>query len=64
MRRLSVLLALVACGLSADTLTLASGSGFVTLGAGNGLAVTPDSAKALAFERLYAGNGYFHLRVS
>ena len=56
------LLAAFALALRADTLTLASASNYVSNGAGNALTTTADPRKAVTFERLYAGNGFFYLR--
>ena len=50
--------------LQADTLTLASGSNYVGVGASGALTVTANASNAQIFERLYAGNGYFYLRVN
>jgi len=58
------LLALSAVVGQADTLTLASGTNYVAVGAARTLTVTSDSTKAETFERLYAGNGYFYLMGS
>ena len=56
--------ALVVVGLRADTITLAAGSNYLTIGADDALTVTSSAANAQTFQRLYAGNGYFYLRVS
>ena len=58
------LLAVFAVTLHGDTLTLASGSNYVSQGAGRTLILTANSANARTFERLYAGDGYFYLRVN
>ncbi|MDR3717962.1 MAG: hypothetical protein P4K98_04120 [Bryobacteraceae bacterium] len=50
--------------LQADTLTVASGSNYVAAGPGGALTVTANASGAQIFERLYAGNGYFYLRVN
>ena len=51
-------------GLRADTLTLAAGSNYVAAGSNGALTVTTNAANATTFERLYAGNGFFYLRVN
>ena len=55
---------LAVVGLRADTITLAAGSNYLTIGADEALTVTSNAANAQPFERLYAGNGYFYLRVA
>jgi len=55
---------LAVLGLRADTITLAAGSNYVTIGADDALTVTTKAANAQTFDRLYAGNGYFYLRVN
>jgi O-glycosyl hydrolase len=59
-----VAMALPIGALQADTLTLASGSNYVAVGAGGALTVTATASNAQSFERLYAGNGYFYLGVN
>ena len=56
--------ALAVMGMRADTITLAAGANYLTVGAGDALTVTASAANAQMFERLYAGNGYFYLRVN
>ena len=47
--------------LSGDELTLQTGSNFVALNAANALTATAQASQAQAFDRRYAGNGYFYL---
>jgi glucuronoarabinoxylan endo-1,4-beta-xylanase len=55
---------LAVVGLRADTITLAAGQNYLTIGDDDALTVTTKAANAQTFERLYAGNGYFYLRVN
>ena len=61
--RTGLALALVGAALHADTLTMSSGTSYVTVTPAGALAGDSNAAKAQTFERLYAGNGYFYLRV-
>ena len=56
--------ALAVVGLRADTITLAAGQNYLTIGADDALTVTTKAANAQTFERLYAGNGCFYLQVN
>lgn len=62
--RLCLAIALGIGALQADSLTLSSGANYLAVGAGGALIATATASSAQAFERLYAGNGYFYLRVN
>ena len=61
---LGLVLSAVVAVVRADTITLAAGSNYVAIGANNALTLTTNATNAQVFERLYAGNGYFYLRVN